>query len=56
MCPQCSARRETAFGRGLFLFPFYGANIKTWINLALILMMWLFFLRMIVIAGMVIFG
>ena len=43
-------------GGGLFLFPFYGANVKTWVNLALLALVWLFFLRMIVIAGMVLFG
>jgi hypothetical protein len=45
-----------AFGRGLFLFPFYAANVKPWVNLALILLLWLFFLRMLVIAGSVMFG
>jgi hypothetical protein len=40
----------------LFLFPFYAANVKPWVNLALILLLWLFFLRMLVIAGSVMFG
>jgi hypothetical protein len=45
-----------AFGAGLFKFPFYAANVKTWINLSLLLLVWLFFLRMIVMAGAVLFG
>ena len=47
-------RRPTfplAFGRALFLFPFYGSNLHAWINLALLALMELFFLRMIVMAA-----